>query len=73
MKITVFSLPTCPRCDQLKDKLRSKGIEFEVIDDPEVMLDMGIKGNLPLLQVDDGEKLPFFKAIPWIDKNIIKE
>lgn len=68
MKITVFSLPTCPRCDQLKSLLKNKGITFEVIDDPDVMLGMGIKGNLPLLQIDDGERLPFYKAVPWINK-----
>lgn len=71
MKITVFSLTDCPRCEQLMRKLDSKGVQYTIINDPETMLEMGIRGDLPLLQIDDGERIPFFKAIPWIDKNII--
>ncbi|MFA9436698.1 MAG: anaerobic ribonucleoside-triphosphate reductase [Candidatus Bathyarchaeota archaeon] len=29
MKITVYSLPDCPKCDKLKDYLKSQKIEFE--------------------------------------------
>jgi glutaredoxin 3 len=32
LNIKVFSLPTCPYCVQVKNYLKSKGVEFEEID-----------------------------------------
>jgi len=29
MKVTVYSLPDCPKCDKLKEYLKNKGVEFE--------------------------------------------
>ncbi len=31
-KVKVFSTPTCPYCDQLKDYLKEKKVEFEEVD-----------------------------------------
>jgi len=31
-EVKVFSTPTCPYCDQLKDYLKEKKVEFEEID-----------------------------------------
>ena len=31
-KVKVYSTPTCPYCEILKDFLKDKGIEFEAID-----------------------------------------
>ena len=31
-KVRVFSQPTCPACNDLKDYLKKKGVEFEDMD-----------------------------------------
>jgi len=31
-KVKVYSTPTCPYCDILKEFLKDKGVEFEAID-----------------------------------------
>ena len=66
MKLVVYASKTCPRCKQLKTMLQQKNISYEEITDTDKMLELGIRGNLPLLEVDDGERLPFYKAIPFI-------
>lgn len=32
VKVRVFSQPTCPACNDLKDYLKKKGVEFEDMD-----------------------------------------
>jgi len=29
MKVTVYSLPDCPKCEKLKDYLKKRGVDFE--------------------------------------------
>ncbi|HEX9914949.1 MAG TPA: glutaredoxin family protein [Candidatus Bathyarchaeia archaeon] len=29
MKVTVYSLPDCPKCDKLKEYLKKRGIDFD--------------------------------------------
>jgi glutaredoxin len=29
MKVTVYSLPDCPKCDKLKEYMKKKGVDFE--------------------------------------------
>jgi glutaredoxin-like YruB-family protein len=31
-KVKVYSTPTCPYCDMVKDFLKDKGVEFEEVD-----------------------------------------
>lgn len=66
MKIVIYTTSGCPRCAQLKRMLDEKQIPYEEMSDTEQMIKMGIRGNMPLLQVDDGERMPLFKAIPFI-------
>jgi hypothetical protein len=54
----------CPKCKVLTLKLTQKNINFEVIDDIDAMLKMGIK-SAPMLDVD-GELLDFAKALAWV-------
>jgi glutaredoxin len=73
MKLTVYSTPTCPRCEQLKAALNVAGISYENQDmsSPEALTELRINGvftlSAPVLQADerfytledlfDGEKL----------------
>jgi len=59
MKITVYSLPDCPKCDKLKDYLKSQEIEFEADwFDTENQTDfvmMNMFGNPPILSLGEKE------------------
>ena len=48
--ITLYSTH-CPRCCIIEKKLKSKGIEFELFDDEDAMLEKGFK-EVPKLEVD---------------------
>ncbi len=59
MKITVYSLPDCPKCDKLKSYLKSQNIEFEADwFDTENQTDfvmMNMFGNPPILTLGEKE------------------
>ena len=47
--ITIFTLPTCPKCRVIKAKLTSAGAEFEECQDVERMQKLGIESTPALL------------------------
>ena len=56
----------CPKCNVLKKKLESKGVEFILIDNPEYVLLKANELNLltvPFLIMEDGRVLTFEQAI----------
>lgn len=59
MKITVYSLPDCPKCDTLKAYLKGKDIDFETDwFDTENQTDfvmMNMFGNPPILTLGEKE------------------
>lgn len=57
----------CPKCKVLKAKLDSKGIEYEIIDDVDEMMRLGMT-TVPCLGVD-GEVLNFKESMKWIENN----
>lgn len=54
----------CPRCTVLKAKLNQKGLNFEIVEDIQEMLQLGIK-TAPMLKVGD-ELLDFSAAIKYL-------
>jgi len=58
MKVTVYSTPTCPWCDRVKDWLKEKKVKFEVKDvseDQEAAMEMVAKSKqmgVPVIDVD---------------------
>ena len=54
----------CPRCNVLKTKLDQKGIEYENVNDVEVMKARGFT-EAPKLEVD-GVVYNFKEAIEWM-------
>ena len=54
----------CPRCKVLKMKLNQKGVEYEVINDIEVMKAKGFN-EAPKLEVD-GVIYGFKEAVDWL-------
>lgn len=62
-KVILFSTH-CPRCKVLTLKLQQKGIEYEEIDDVEVMKARGFN-EAPKLEVD-GTVMNFKEAVDWL-------
>lgn len=56
----------CPRCSILESKLKLKNIPFEVFDDENKMIEMGLT-TVPVLEVG-GNKMDFKDAVEWINK-----
>lgn len=56
----------CPQCNVLTKKLEQKNIEFNIVDDVNVMLSLGISAA-PALSVDDGEIMNFKQAVAWLN------
>jgi hypothetical protein len=54
MKVTIYSLPDCPKCDKLKEYLEKRRVEFETRwFDTEAQTDfimMNMFGNPPILK-----------------------
>lgn len=65
MEIILYSADWCPKCTVIKKKLASKYIEFKIVQDENILDDMGID-ELPVLSVG-GELMDFSAARNWID------
>ena len=64
MSIILYSTG-CPKCNVLEAKLNSKGINYEVCRDIEIMRSKGMM-TAPNLEVD-GKLMDFGAAIRWIN------
>ena len=62
--ITIYSLPTCGNCKQLKKLLEEKNIPFLNIDDRDTVIARGIK-SVPTLELEDGTQMSFGDAYRW--------
>lgn len=60
----VFYSTHCPQCKVLESKLKQKNIDYEEINDIELMIKMGFK-SAPILEVD-GTAYNFKEAVEWI-------
>ena len=72
--IITFYTTHCPRCMQLQKKLDSKGIQYDVCTNEELMLSKGINSSpfLSVAEIINGEPketlLNFQNAWGWVDK-----
>lgn len=55
----------CPRCKVLTLKLQQKGIQYEEINDVEIMKAKGFQ-EAPKLELPDGTIMGFKEAVNWI-------
>ncbi|MBR4591321.1 MAG: hypothetical protein IKO36_11805 [Bacteroidaceae bacterium] len=60
----IFYSTNCPRCNVLKKKLSSSGIEYTLVTDINEMKEKGFM-SAPMLEVD-GEIMDFKKAVEWV-------
>lgn len=63
MKVILYSTH-CPKCKVLEMKLKQNNIDFEEINDVNLMVEKGFK-SAPVLEVD-GVTYGFTEAIAWI-------
>jgi glutaredoxin len=53
MKVTVYSLPDCPKCDKLKEYLKKRGVDFDArwfdTDAQTEFIMMNMFGNPPII------------------------
>ena len=66
MKIVLYSTH-CPKCEVLEKKLKAKNIEYEEVNDVDIMLNKGYT-NIPVLEID-GKSMDFKTANDWINNN----
>lgn len=62
--VILFST-NCPKCKILEQKLNQKGINFEISDDIQEVIDKGFM-SAPVLKVDD-EYMDFGQGIKWVN------
>ena len=55
----------CPKCMILKKKLDEKGVAYDVKQDVDEMLSLGIE-TVPVLMVN-GELMTFAEAVRWVN------
>ena len=52
--------------------MQSKGLEYQIIDDIEVMKEMGLKGSMPKIKTPQGDILEFADAWKYISMQEVK-
>lgn len=56
----------CPKCKILKKKLDELNIEYDIIEDVDIMLELGMS-QVPILEIDE-VKMDFTEANNWVNK-----
>lgn len=64
MNVTLYST-NCPKCVILEKKLKDKNIEFNIINDVNVMIEKGFMAA-PILEVD-GKSMNYMDANTWVN------
>lgn len=65
-KIILYS-NNCPRCKILKKKLDDNKINYEVVDNVDIMIDKGLS-TVPVLEVNN-KILNFKEAVEWVNNS----
>jgi len=65
MEVTLYS-NHCPQCKYLTTMLKNKSIEFNEVNDEELMMSMGLM-SMPQLKVND-EMLIYADALKWVGR-----
>jgi len=57
----------CPLCNTLKELLDEKKIQYEEVDDVQLMLSLGLT-HMPMLEIENGERLKYPQALKWVNQ-----
>jgi glutaredoxin len=70
--LKIFTLPHCPKCDELKDLLKKNGLKFEEksLENPEIRVDALMLSIFEVPALVRGENVLYFNEIfnPKLDK-----
>ena len=62
--IILYSLPTCPRCQILKEKLTAANLNYALIDDRDELIAANIEA-VPIMEID-GERYEYLEALKYL-------
>lgn len=62
--VTIYTTTTCPKCKILKQRMDSKGIKYEEVNDIETLSKKGIF-SVPFIEVNNN-LMDFNKSLNWI-------
>jgi len=62
----IFYSTHCPKCTILERKLKDKNIEYDEVNDIELMISKGFM-NVPVLEID-GKVMNYGESIKWINE-----
>ena len=65
MKNIILYSTGCPKCNVLKRKLAEKNVDYEEVNDTELMLELGFT-QVPVLRVN-GNVMSFADAVTWLN------
>lgn len=65
----LYTLPGCPMCDLLADRLAQFEIPCSVVTDTEQMHAKGIQ-TVPMLEDEDGNLMNFAQAVKYLNKGV---
>lgn len=63
--MTVYSMPDCPQCKFLMDRMAENHMTYEYNMNAEEMTKLGIS-SVPVLRTDDGKMLGFREALAYV-------
>lgn len=64
MSVVLYST-SCPRCSVLEKKLSMAKIEYDIVNDADLMVEKGFT-SVPMLEAD-GKVMDFREAIEWVN------
>lgn len=70
MQVILYSMPNCPQCKALKDRLICGNYHFQVIDDIELMLSKGFT-HVPMVEINN-KIMNYAETIKWMDEGETK-
>lgn len=60
--IKIYTLPLCPKCNIIKEKMKSKNILFEEISEEKIIEEKGFV-FLPVIETKEGDLITSFSEI----------
>lgn len=67
--MVLYTLPGCPMCDLLSDRLAQLEVPCSVVTDAEQMRAKGIQ-TVPTLEDEDGNLMNYAQAVKYLNKGV---
>ena len=69
-KIILYTLVDCDRCKLVKQMLDVHGVEYDAIDDEQVLTECGFAElSFPIMDVDGERIVEYVDILSWLRKN----